>query len=447
MRRRLVQSTLAVALLAVILLGVPLAVAGAIVQRDAARRDVQDRAENLLRATTALLERGEAPDARMLERLPDGYYGEIKLTGQAAVSTPGRVPDARYLTAEVRSDDVVVRVERPREEVDGAIRRAILLVVVVAFAAVLTSVGFGIVQARRLSEPLVDLASRAERLGSGDARLKFRRYGLHEVDRVAEVLEHSAERVSSMLASERQFASDASHQLRTPLTALSMRLEEVMRGEDLEEVREEARIALTQVERLSGVVDHLLDSARQSRSATALPLDVDAVVHQQVQEWGPAFDGVGRKVVVTGERCLQAVATPGGIAQVLATLLENSLVHGAGTVTVTARRTATWVVLEVFDEGAGVPAHLGSRVFERAVSGATGTGLGLSLARDLAEADGGRLDLLRLSPPVFALFLREPGGGGAGGGAGSDGSDDAGEDAGGLSSPGAPAMPAMPGSA
>ena len=409
MRRRLVQSTLAVALLAVILLGVPLAVAGAIVQRDAARRDVQDRADNLLRATLALLERGEAPEAKMLDRLPDGYYGEIKLTGRAAVATPGRVADARYLTGEASEDNVVVRVERPRGEIDAAIRRAILLVVVVAFAAVLTSVGFGIVQARRIAEPLVDLASRAERLGSGDARPQFRRYGLDEVDRVAEVLEHSAERVSSMLASERQFASDASHQLRTPLTALSMRLEEIMHGQDLAEVREEARIALTQVERLSGVVDDLLESARESRSATALPLEVDAVVLQQVQEWGPAFVGVGRTVVVGGDRRLRALATPGGIAQVLATLLENSLVHGAGMVTVTARRTATWVVLEVSDQGAGVPAHLGARVFERAVSGATGTGLGLSLARDLAEADGGRLDLLHLSPPVFALFLREPG--------------------------------------
>jgi signal transduction histidine kinase len=227
-----------------------------------------------------------------------------------------------------------------------------------------------------------------------------------------------------------------------------------MRGEDLAEVREEARIALTQIERLSGVVDHLLDSARQSRSATALPIDVDAVVHQQVQEWAPAFDGVGRTVVVAGERRLRALATPGGIAQVLATLLENSLVHGAGTVTVTVRRTATWVVLEVLDEGAGVPAHLGSRIFERAVSGATGTGLGLSLARDLAEADGGRLDLLRLRPPVFALFLREPGRGGAAGsaaGGAAGGADDgknagAADDAGArLSLPGAPGMPAAPG--
>jgi len=406
----LVQSTLAVALLAVILLGVPLAVAGAIVQRDAARRDLQDRADNMLRATIALLERGERPEESLLERLPDGYYGEIKLPGQAAVSTPGRVPDARYLTAEVRDQDVAVRVERPREEVDGAIRRAILLVVVVAFAAVLTSVGFGILQARRLAEPLVDLAGRAERLGSGDARPQFRRYGLDEVDRVAEVLEQSAERVSSMLASERQFASDASHQLRTPLTALSMRLEEIMNGRDLGEVREEARIALTQVERLSGVVDHLLESARESRSASAVALEIDAVVLQQVQEWGPAFVGVGRTMVVRGERRLRALATPGGIAQVLATLLENSLVHGAGTVTVTVRSAATWVVLEVSDEGAGVPEHLGSRIFERAVSGATSTGLGLSLARDLAEADGGRLDLLHLRPPVFALFLREPDG-------------------------------------
>jgi nitrogen-specific signal transduction histidine kinase len=63
------------------------------------------------------------------------------------------------------------------------------------------------------------------------------------------------------------------------------------------------------------------------------------------------------------------------------------------------------VVAEVQDEGAGVPAELGNRVFERAVSGRNSTGIGLAVARDLAEADGGRLELLSLKPPVFALFL------------------------------------------
>lgn len=407
MRRRLVQSTLVVALLAVVLLGVPLAVAGAVVQRDAARADVQDRAENLGRAVSGLVERGEQPTDALLARLPEGYYGEITLSDGTVLTAPGGQPEGRFLPAEVVTDDFVVLVLRSREGVDARIRGAVLLVVVVAVVAVAASVGFGVLQARRLSDPLIDLARRARHLGSGGAPPTFARYGLDEVDRVAEVLERSAARLSSLLASERQFAADASHQLRTPLTALSMRLEEIMNSEDPAEIREEARIALTQVERLSGVVDDLLANARESRSATAVTVEADEVVRQQVEEWRPAFDRQDRAVVVRGERGLRALATPGGLAQVLATLVENSLHHGGGTVTVNARRMgSTWVVLEVSDEGAGVPAPLGSLIFERTVS-TTGTGLGLALARDLAENDGGRLELLRLSPPVFALFLRQ----------------------------------------
>jgi signal transduction histidine kinase len=93
------------------------------------------------------------------------------------------------------------------------------------------------------------------------------------------------------------------------------------------------------------------------------------------------------------------------LAQVLATLLDNSLVHGAGMVSITTRSAGGSVVIEVGDEGPGVPAELGQRIFARSVSSAGSTGLGLALARDLATADGGRLELLRGTPPVFAVFL------------------------------------------
>ncbi len=79
--------------------------------------------------------------------------------------------------------------------------------------------------------------------------------------------------------------------------------------------------------------------------------------------------------------------------------------HGDGTVALRTRVTGNQAVVEVSDEGRGVPADLGSRVFERTVSGRNSTGLGLAVARDLAEADGGRLELLQGHPPVFALFL------------------------------------------
>ncbi len=279
-----------------------------------------------------------------------------------------------------------------------------LFAVAVGLVAVAVSVGVGLYDGGRMTTHLVALAERAERLGSGGRRKTPTPSGIEEVDRVARSLEANAERTDRLLAAERRFASDASHQLRTPLTALSMRLEEIIESEDPRTVREEATSALAQVERLATVVEHLLDSVRDSNLRVG-PVSLDDVVLQQVVEWEPAFGAAGRRIVATGTRGLVALATSGGLSQVLATLLENSLVHGGGTVTVSTRSTGISLVVEVTDEGPGVPPELGPRVFERSVSGRRGTGLGLAVARELAATDGGRLELVQQKPPVFALFL------------------------------------------
>jgi signal transduction histidine kinase len=270
--------------------------------------------------------------------------------------------------------------------------------------------GVGIWQGGRLTKLMAVLSQRAETLGSGQARQPLRSSGIAEIDRVGELLNRSADRIDRLIAAERQFASNASHQLRTPLTALSMRLEEIVQAEDPRTVREEARSALAQVERLVAVVEHLLDSVRDN-NLRAGPVPLDNVVLQQVVEWEPAFGAANRRIVATGTRGLVALATHNGLSQVLATLLENSLMHGAGKVTVSTRSTGISLVVEVTDEGPGVPSELGSRIFERSVSGRRSTGLGLAVARELAESEGGRLELVQQKPPVFALFLSAAGAG------------------------------------
>ncbi len=283
-------------------------------------------------------------------------------------------------------------------------RDALFVALVSAAVAVSAAVGVGLLAGRRISAPLVDLCHRAEQLGTGASRSAPVATGIAEVDTVAQVLAHSADRIDRLIASERQFASDASHQLRTPLTALSMRLEEILAADDPRTVREEARSALAQIERLAHVVEHLLENVRDSNlRSSAVPLD--DVVLQQVVEWEPAFASAGRRIIAAGTRGLVAMASPNGLSQVLATLLENSLVHGDGTVTVSTRSTGISLVVEVTDEGEGVPLELGARIFERSVSGRSSTGLGLALARELAAADGGRLELVQQKPPVFAIFL------------------------------------------
>jgi len=145
--------------------------------------------------------------------------------------------------------------------------------------------------------------------------------------------------------------------------------------------------------------------SRGTRVAAQDPIDLDALVASQSTEWWPAFQAEHRSLVRLGAAGLVARGLPGAQSQVLATLIENSLVHGAGATTLRLRASGTWVVLEVSDEGPGVPAELEARVFERSVSGADSSGLGLALARTLVMADGGRLEMLSSRPAVFAMFL------------------------------------------
>ena len=408
MKRRMINSLLGVVLVVVVVFCVPLA----LVEKRTIVNSAQDRVDATAVRVLALVEdrlaAGEPVTGdKFATQVTDNSYVEVDIPGQAVVSTGERPAGNHLLKAVERgaSGETVI-VEQSRAAVDHEIANMLLLLGVVALLAVQAAVALAVWQAKRLARPLTDLAETAERLGSGDPRPRDRRYGVPELDRVAEVLDISAERIARMLTAERRLAADASHQLRTPLTALSMRLEEITAvAEEPETVREEAAIALQQVERLTDVVQRLLTNQRDPRSPTAVSFDLDEVIKQQVEEWGPSLRGTGRVLQVEGLRGVAAVGTPGTVAQVLATLIENSLMHGAGLITLRVRPSGTTLVVEVQDEGAGVPLELGNRVFERAVSGRNSTGIGLAVARDLAEADGGRLELLVLKPPVFALFL------------------------------------------
>lgn len=284
--------------------------------------------------------------------------------------------------------------------------RLTLLVLGLGGIALAVGVGVATRQAQRLARPMTMLADRAERLGAGESRVQPLHSGIIELDQVSQVLSRSAQRLTKSLAAERDFAADASHQLRTPLTALLMRLEEIAATDDLEVVQEEASIAIAQVERLTRVVDDLMSRTRRSGDEPKATVSLDSVIAALQREWQPAFEQARRSVRVHGERGLVVQAKPVDLSQMLSTLLENALAHGRGTVDVHARRSGPSVVVEVSDAGEGVPATIAPHIFERSVT-TTGTGLGLALARDLAESNGGRLELIQAQPAIFALFLSE----------------------------------------
>ncbi|MFF6958790.1 MULTISPECIES: ATP-binding protein [unclassified Streptomyces] len=407
MRRRLISSTLAVVLVVIAVFGISLVIVETRTIESSAQESVDSEAVRLVGIVENRILAGESITAKGLDRqIAADRYAVVQVPGHPEV-TLGDKPKGRVLASrQSGGHGEKVLVEEPRSKVSQEIGRTLLVILAVALLAVLAAVILAVLQARRLVSPLTDLAETAERLGSGDPRPRHRRYGVPELDRIADVLDASADRIGRMLTAERRLAADASHQLRTPLTALSMRLEEIVAtADDQEAVKEEATIALGQVERLTDVVQRLLTNARDPRSGSAVDFDLDEVIKQQVEEWRPAYQNENRTIARSGTRGLRAVGTPGAVAQVLATLIENSLMHGAGTVTLHTRVTGNQAVVEVTDDGQGVPPDLGGRVFERTVSGRNSTGLGLAVARDLAEADGGRLELLQQRPPVFALFL------------------------------------------
>lgn len=404
MRRRLLRSTLGVVAVAILALGLPLLYVSLRLIDDNARTELLREAQSVQSYVEDRIQthRRIADEIGQIVARDDRVT--VMLPGRAAIVV-GPPPRAHPLAQQIElGTGGSVRVERDGAEVhDRQLSVGLVIGAVAATAAVLAA-AVAVLMARRLSGPLLDVADRAARLGAGDFRSVGRRHGVPELDRVSDVLDRSAEEIAELVGRERDLVTDVSHQIRSRLTALSMRLEELAAHSD-QEVRDEATQALEQAERLGGVVTELLADARDRRSAEATRLDLAAEIATILGEYAPAVRRAGRAVVVDCEPGLRAVATSGRLHQVVGVLVDNAFQHGAGAVRVSASSTGRKAVIEVSDEGAGVPVELAIHIFERGFSGRSSTGLGLALARALVEADGGRLELRRPRPPTFAVYL------------------------------------------
>ncbi|WP_313277358.1 ATP-binding protein [Timonella senegalensis] len=413
MRRRLILATISAVAVAVLLLGFPLAFFGGFYVFSNERQELANRTDALARAVEYRITRNEPLDQDQLDRYafggqqPDAQVRVILPTGENG--TAGETIDGKKLESAVFTNSkALVTISISYWDVFMRSFQVVSLVISAAFVAFGAGIWVAVWQANRLSAPLVYLAASAEQLGSGQVRPHVEKSGVEEIDLVADELTRSADRLAVRIAAERQFASDASHQLRTPLTALSMRLEEIsMLADDSLEIQEEARISLEQVERLVATVDDLLSRSRKAQGGTTEPVHLEEVLQQQEEEWRPIFAKAGRELSMVREGDFMVLATPGALAQVLATLIENSLKHGAGTTTVVAKQKGPrgGIVVQVSDEGEGVPDELVPKIFERGVTSGAGTGLGLPLAKDLAATDGARLELSVPRPAQFTLHL------------------------------------------
>ncbi len=332
--------------------------------------------------------------------------------GRLTIEQTGRPP--RIVGDDVGPDPVAeslpfgagesVTLAQPRSTMRTEQVQVTLVVLLLVVLSAGTGAVVATVTARRLAEPLLDVADRAARLGAGDFRSAPHRHGIPELDRVSDVLDASAAALAELVQRERVLVGDVSHQMRSRLTALQLRLDELANHPD-PSARREALAALEQAERLSGVLDELLQAARAARAAGAEPMDLRAGLTAVADEWRPALRAAGRPFKVRVPDGLLARVTPARIREAVGALVDNALSHGGGTVTLSARAAEHSLIIEVSDTGPGVPEELVAHVFDRGVSVGSSTGLGLALARALVEADGGRLELSRARPPTFTIFL------------------------------------------
>jgi signal transduction histidine kinase len=201
-----------------------------------------------------------------------------------------------------------------------------------------------------------------------------------------------------LLRSQEAFVADASHQLRTPLTALRLRLENL--GRDVTPSgQDELAGALAEVERLAGLVDALLALARADAGGGPTErVDVRELLKERVEAWAAFAQENGVRLAAELNDVPAAAATPERLRQAIDNLIENAIVASPedGTIMLSLRGAAGWIEAHVRDEGPGLSPEDRPRAFDRFWRGrdGEGSGLGLAIARRLVEADGGTIELV-----------------------------------------------------
>jgi signal transduction histidine kinase len=408
LRSRVLVAIVGVAASAVVLFAIPLGVALQRLYRDEAVASLERDATRISAAVPDSIASHPKPVTivkSMSQRLSVGIYtlDGRRVTGRgpsysavAGNAGDGHVHEAvedhlLTVSAPVPSDEsivAVIRVATPYDRVSDRAERSWLLMGALAILVVGLAAVVARRQAGRLAAPLERLTRDAQALGSGDFSIRARSVGVREADAASQALEATARRLGDVLGRERAFSAHVSHQLRTPLTGLLLGLETGLTAEDPHAV---IRTALDRGEHLHEIIEDLVRLSRGNAEDHGV-LDVRAVLDEVRSR---------SEVTVRVQDGLPEVhASLAAVRQIIHVLLDNAVTHGRPPVTVSATDLGTGLAIDVSDSGPGIPD--GTDVFRKP---ADGHGIGLALARSLAEAEGGRLIIRRSSPPTFSLLL------------------------------------------
>jgi signal transduction histidine kinase len=277
-----------------------------------------------------------------------------------------------------------------------------LALVGIAAVIVIGSVLFARRAAAQLAAPVERLAEAAAGMGEGRLVVPSQSSGIIELDAAHAALVEAGTRIADLVEREQRIASDASHQLRTPLAGLRARIEVGLadRGADRGAVLADA---LVQLDRMDSTIDGLIALARRPDAASG-QCDPTAVVEERAAHWRPMFVTDHRRLTLRVEAGVPTVAAARfAIVTVLDVLVENAYRHGRGDVELVLRTTGRVVAIDVIDSGQyDGPAD----PFVDRASGDGGSGLGLGLAQRTTADFGGRLLLAETAPRTrFGLLL------------------------------------------
>ncbi len=416
MRRRILAVALAATAVAVLVFGIPLAVA---VQRLLVSGERAELESLALRAASAVSPAAvtttdpiELPvsepgvDLAVYGSGSDLVSGAGPAAGDAAVTAAfgGQLVDRELggqlvVAVPVSSGERVIGVVRAATgtgQVHSRVALAWAGMAAVAGVAVLVATAVAAHQARRLTTPLDRLAGHAADLGEGDFACRSRPSGIEEIDRTGAALDRTAERLGDLVARERAFSTSASHQLRTPLTGLRLRLESALAGPD-RALRPAAEEAVEATVHMSRTVDDLLTLSRGDRSGHAR-LDVPRLLEDLRRTWTGPLAEADRPLRVRSDDPPSSSADAAAVRQILTVLVDNAHRHGRGAVSVLVRDAGDALAIDVTDEGSTTGGLTPSAMGD-------GAGIGLRLAQDLALGQGGRLVHSDRSPTRFTLYL------------------------------------------
>jgi signal transduction histidine kinase len=308
-----------------------------------------------------------------------------------------------------------VRLTQSVASVNAAVNRTVLGLVAVGLAVLLTALVVAFLLARGIARPIKRLEEAAQRVAAGDLDARAEVEGSDEQRSLARSFNAMTERLGRTVRAQQEFAADASHQLRTPLTGLRLRLEEARLAEGRAALEYELDAGLREVDRIAETVDELLVLSRTGeRDTPGEQLDPGEIAETAAQRWRPtaATHDLELRVEANGSTSPVWIARA-DLERALDALIENAILYGAGGRSVTIRAAGS--TIEVLDEGIGLASGEEQQIFERFArgsagrSGPSGTGLGLAIARELmrcwqgdAELDnrpgGGARATLRLPP-------------------------------------------------